>query len=93
MNLPLGKVLISLQLCEQARTQQMHQTILYLSIVFFGCGVKFAMVFLGCDVLQLVKFTMVFLGCDVLQLVKFAMVFLGCDVLQRVKFANGFPWM
>jgi len=93
MNLPLGKVLISFQLCEQARTQQMHQTILYLSIVFFGCGVKFAMVFLGCDVLQLVKFTMVFLGCDVLQLVKFAMVFLGCDVLQRVKFANGFPWM
>jgi hypothetical protein len=55
--------------------------------------VHFAIVFLGCDVLEIVKFAMVFLGCNVLQLVKFAVVFLGCDVLQLVKFAIVFPWI
>jgi hypothetical protein len=36
MNLPLGKVLISLQLCEQARTQKMHlpNNSLSLSLLF-----------------------------------------------------------
>jgi hypothetical protein len=75
---------------KQGHNKCIYQTTLYLSIVFFESGVKFATVFLGCDVLQLVKFEMVFLGCDVLQLVQFAIVFLGCDILELVKFAMVF---